>query len=508
MLKSIGSLFRPLSTSIETLSPKSKIKSQTSDNLFARIIEPLRKKLGEMVGSSLTKVHLKKEELVEINHHKTQLKNESHIENLKIPITNAKGEKDPSKNLDGLIFHPKAHPKESPKDAKYIVVFNGMGDLYEKHLESLDKLAQDTGFHLVGFNYRGVGESQGKANSGKDLIQDGQSVVESLLNKGISADNILFYGHSMGAAVAAGVYDDMDHKGPIISESSFSSFSKAISSKKGKISEIAVKALQWDFKNNKIIKKIDSDKRAVVVNRRDPTVRYQEASLYQKLKGRLKPGDYIQRIKIGERHEKMETVAVKTGNKKIKLAKGGLVKQKPEPSEYDKNLAKAKQQGLIRFLRHPHERIMDHADKSPTVKHTGVTPEQQDLINKLNKKYQKEDDLAYKALVQLMQNMLAPAKESKVSKEEAPKAEGPKESKADLKTPISIVSDKTKGKPQPIVARGRGRIIPASSKVKINQGITTTAKTKEVVDKAKQDNANLPKPATVTWGRVTGWGKH
>ena len=60
---------------------------------------------------------------------------------------------------------------------------------------------RDLGLNLLTFDYRGYGESEGKPSEA-GLYQDATAAYEYLRGKGVAANRIVLYGHSLGSAVA------------------------------------------------------------------------------------------------------------------------------------------------------------------------------------------------------------------------------------------------------------------------------------------------------------------
>lgn len=101
------------------------------------------------------------------------------------------------------LVHPD-QPKE-PSEQKWIVFFNGNGSCYEDMLPALAKISEDTGVNIYTGNYRGVGYSKGFPWTAKDLIFDGEAMVQRLLKQGVKPENILLHGWSIGGGVATAV---------------------------------------------------------------------------------------------------------------------------------------------------------------------------------------------------------------------------------------------------------------------------------------------------------------
>ncbi len=336
--------------------------------IFDRMIDYLTKPFGEMIGREITKVDYAKGEKERLTEYKDYL-----VDNELITIEKVIG-KDEAE-LESVLIEPSVGLHID----KVMLVCLGMGDCYEKHLDSFRQLAEDTGVPIVAFNYRGVEES-GKgvtAVSKEDIIADGILMVEHLEKKGITSDNILIYGHSMGGGVAAEVYKHKKHKGPIISESSFSTFKKAVESKRGAFMGWLFDKLNWNFNGIGILESTENkNKFGLIVNRRDPTVPYENTSLYKEAKNRGVEGPSV--IKIGRKNEK-EII------RKYNVEKKKMVSKHPKDeadikgkhdnralNDYEIKYKRIKNNNLISELRHPHQMIMDQKvvknDVSPKMK--------------------------------------------------------------------------------------------------------------------------------------------
>ena len=91
-------------------------------------------------------------------------------------------------------------------EPKIIINIYGRKDCYERHTEELLKQAElykDHNIKVIGLNFRNIMNSQGKAYSQQDWIDDIIAVVDYYVkNHNIKISNILLSGHSMGAAFA------------------------------------------------------------------------------------------------------------------------------------------------------------------------------------------------------------------------------------------------------------------------------------------------------------------
>ncbi len=95
--------------------------------------------------------------------------------------------------------------KEATAETPTLLYFGGNFQIYEQSaLWPFEKsIETQTPFHLVTFNYRGVDGSTGTVRRSKNLILDGDAVVQWIRKEiGTLAERIHFYGLSLGGAVA------------------------------------------------------------------------------------------------------------------------------------------------------------------------------------------------------------------------------------------------------------------------------------------------------------------
>ncbi|HET9843659.1 MAG TPA: alpha/beta hydrolase, partial [Gammaproteobacteria bacterium] len=106
---------------------------------------------------------------------------------------------------------------EVPITHKKIVIFSvGNNGNYEQYFYDYVNLARENPhWHIVGFNYRNVLASKGKAESEQDWINDAKSVILHFRNQGCENENILLCGHSLGGAIvtmaASQLYQEDQH---------------------------------------------------------------------------------------------------------------------------------------------------------------------------------------------------------------------------------------------------------------------------------------------------------
>lgn len=422
------------SDAYENVKDSQKLKSEPTATdkkglakIFNSIQQNLKTKLGNYVGKKLLIVHMSKKEMEDYQTTKTQ--NNNRIEEIKISFRerNDQGEiqreeeDEPLEGdfsttqkltLDGLIVKP------SEPSSKYIVIFNGMKDNYEKHLKAALNLAEDVGANVVVFNYRGVGESDGRAYSAKDLIEDGNGVLEYLQTQyGVEDQDISLYGHSMGGGVVAKVQET--HKEcSFVTESSFKTFSAAVTAKKGKIFALLLRKSGWNLKPSESIKKRDLEKTLTIVHRHDPTVPYSQ-SLYKAhkndLQSQLDEGveSKMKRIKIGSKTRKLGSdqtdidIEPKTIRPKTEKTKKVSDENLEVTDESLVDYSDLKKRKLVRYLYHPHTRIMDRVmTEIPNLSHAHLSDEDKDTVNDVNQQFHREDLKAYESMVGIFKEFL------------------------------------------------------------------------------------------------------
>lgn len=85
---------------------------------------------------------------------------------------------------------------------KHVIYFTGIGTQYQDCLIDIAKAVQITGAHYYAFEYPGMRKLGGEVLEVNDMVNTGIALANTLLEKGISIDDILFQGDSFGAAVA------------------------------------------------------------------------------------------------------------------------------------------------------------------------------------------------------------------------------------------------------------------------------------------------------------------
>ena len=126
--------------------------------------------------------------------------------------------------LNGWFFATHTKPELTT-----VIFFHGNGG----NISSVSWLAQrfaSHGFNVFIFDYRGYGASDGAAAKESELYADGDAAVDFVIKqKGIRAEQIVLYGHSLGTAIVADVASRRT-VGAVVLESGFSSASSVASS--------------------------------------------------------------------------------------------------------------------------------------------------------------------------------------------------------------------------------------------------------------------------------------
>ncbi|WP_133137497.1 alpha/beta fold hydrolase [Legionella rowbothamii] len=128
-------------------------------------------------------------------------------------------------HLDTFEVKYKSQENIDPKYQPYIINLVGNGMCYEHIIDDIKEDAQALKANVVGFNFRGVGQSTGRAKSKDDLVLDGIAQVQRLLDQGVSPQNITLKGHSLGAGIASLVAQHFHQLGQPINLFSSRSFS-------------------------------------------------------------------------------------------------------------------------------------------------------------------------------------------------------------------------------------------------------------------------------------------
>ena len=107
-----------------------------------------------------------------------------------------------------------------------LLFFHGNGGNLSDNLEYL-KLLHGNGFSIFIFDYRGFGRSLGEPLGENDLYQDARGALDFLHGKGWTDDRMVFFGQSLGSAVALQMALEYRPRG-LVMESSFTSMQEMV----------------------------------------------------------------------------------------------------------------------------------------------------------------------------------------------------------------------------------------------------------------------------------------
>lgn len=114
--------------------------------------------------------------------------------------------------LEAMVIKTRGEPSNTISTSPVAVLFCQNANMMQSE-EMLIRANQynELGFNVVLFNYRGVGDSQGIAVQGQDLIDDGKAIVQAIKEGKIphlaaaTNENIVLDGTSIGGAVALAI---------------------------------------------------------------------------------------------------------------------------------------------------------------------------------------------------------------------------------------------------------------------------------------------------------------
>jgi hypothetical protein len=181
--------------------------------------------------------------------------------------------------LDGIEFRNPAQ-----KGKRWIIYLGGNGEVYEFGTDTAVPLASSLGANMLLFNHRGVGHSGGEIRRGDDLVHDAHDAIEYLLrtNEGLTEDQILLFGHSIGGGVASQVVATHHTRCSLILDRSFSSLVDAaisITNWNKKFVELGVGVVFGDLNSVENLKKIAHDRVLITFHQQDQIIRYTGCSI-------------------------------------------------------------------------------------------------------------------------------------------------------------------------------------------------------------------------------------
>lgn len=114
-------------------------------------------------------------------------------------------------------------PSQLIKSSKTILYLHGTGGNISHNLARIEGLRQ-LGFSVLAIDYRGYGQSKGDFPNEMQLYQDSQAAWDYLIDiRGISAQQIVIYGESLGGAIGLDLAIRKADAGGLILQSTFTS---------------------------------------------------------------------------------------------------------------------------------------------------------------------------------------------------------------------------------------------------------------------------------------------
>ncbi len=133
----------------------------------------------------------------------------------------------PTENLIHPVSFPSGrvhtlcgHVYTGASSQKLVIYYGGRRSNQAKNLIRVNALLK-TGASVFTFNYRGFDDTEGRA-SVASLLEDGLAAYDAVIKLGYGAEQIVLYGESLGAAVAAHVSSKRRSSGLVL-QSGFSS---------------------------------------------------------------------------------------------------------------------------------------------------------------------------------------------------------------------------------------------------------------------------------------------
>ncbi len=190
--------------------------------------------------------------------------------------------------LSGVYYNAKKRIANTP----VVILFQSNSSLmqhgeYDWLLEECAK--KELAIDFVSFDYRGCGESPGKAKRINDLVLDGDAAYQYVKEKRQLADErIFFYGHSLGGCISTLVQSLYPEKAiKAVNERSFSSVDKLLVKRyrrAGRLLSFLAKRLSWNASPADIWPNLRG-KNLIIFQKDDEIIPF-SASLFYALKSR------------------------------------------------------------------------------------------------------------------------------------------------------------------------------------------------------------------------------
>jgi len=128
------------------------------------------------------------------------------------------------RSTDGVLLNGRFF--EGTPGSPLILFFHGNSSNLDDNLEYL-KLLHGHGFAIFIFDYRGYGKSHGEPLYENDLYQDARGAIAYLDGRGLRHEQTIYFGQSLGAAVALQMAQEEPPAG-LAMESSFTNLSDIV----------------------------------------------------------------------------------------------------------------------------------------------------------------------------------------------------------------------------------------------------------------------------------------
>lgn len=233
-------------------------------------------------------------------------------------------------SLDAYAYRPMLLVPPTPPTKKWLVWFGGNGEIAEGSWETAQAYANQLSINALVFNYRGIGESTGRAASADDLIADGYAVLTHLMrNENVEPKDFVLFGHSLGGGVAL-CLGDLYTKGRavIINDRSFSSLYDAVCAIGENIAPLSPSVFRvllntvfGDMNSLAHWRNIPEDRKVLVFHRRDNVLPYQRTALHRVLveaKDMPQPLNVVELTEVGSHLDPHNSATMQfEGHKKL-----------------------------------------------------------------------------------------------------------------------------------------------------------------------------------------------
>jgi dienelactone hydrolase len=147
------------------------------------------------------------------------------------------------------------------------------------------------GVGIVGFNWKGVGHSEGETLEGSSMVEDGKRMVQTLLDQGVAPENICIYGHSLGGGVGVKVARELQEEGHEVGFISDRSFADSLDVVRTHLDVIPglkqavsfLTRLWWNLEAAEDFVALEGFK-GIIYSQEDAVIPYHTSSLYRRVK--------------------------------------------------------------------------------------------------------------------------------------------------------------------------------------------------------------------------------